>query len=161
MKIAPKRNRSDSAAAAVRAVQAVALGPLQPPDHVCLRAGDLPYWNSIMTARARDTWTLVDLVQAGNMARAQADIERLQQELDAEGYIFMGKINPLAALIETLTKRVIALSRCLHVHAEATVGESRNGKKTLANERNAAAMDDDDLIPTLRVIENVQCFVAL
>jgi hypothetical protein len=49
----------------------------------------------------------------------------------------------------------------LHVHAEATVGESRNGKKTLANERNAAAMDDDDLIPTLRVIENVQCFVAL
>ena len=63
-----------------------------------------------------------------------------------------GKINPLASLIETLTKRTIALARCLHVHAEATVGESRDGKKALANERSAAAMDDDDLIPTLRSV---------
>ena len=152
MKTASKRNRSDSASAAVRAVQAVSLGPLPPPAHVCLRDGDLPYWNCIVTARARDTWTQVDLIQAGNMARAQADIERLQQQLDSEGYTFEGKANPLASLIETLTKRTIALARCLHVHAEATVGESRDGKKALANERSAAAMDDDDLIPTLRSV---------
>jgi hypothetical protein len=153
MKTASKRNRSDSASAAVRAVQAVSLGPLPPPAHVCLRDGDLPYWNCIVTARARDTWTQIDLTIAANMARSQADIERLQKELDAQGYITPeGKINPLASLIETLTKRTIALARCLHVHAEATVGESRDGKKALANERSAAAMDDDDLIPTLRSV---------
>jgi hypothetical protein len=151
MKVTPKRNRSDSISAAVRAAQAVALGPLPPPDHVCLRPGDLPYWDSIMTARARDTWTGVDLVQAGNMARAQADIERLQQQLDTEGYTFEGKINPLAQLIETLTKRTVSLSRILHVHAIATTGKSDSAGKALANERDAAA-DFDDLIPTLRAV---------
>jgi hypothetical protein len=160
MKTTPKRNRSDSASAAIRAVQAVALGPLKPPKHVCLRDGDLPYWNCIVTARARDTWTQIDLTTAANLARAQADIERLQKELDAEGYVTGGKANPLAALIETLTKRSIALSRCLHVHAEATVGESRDGKKALTNERTAAATENGDLIPTLRVIEHVNCFAV-
>ena len=43
MKLTPKRVRSDSAAAAVAAVQAVALGPLPPPKHVKLRRGDRPF----------------------------------------------------------------------------------------------------------------------
>jgi len=40
----------------------------------------------------------------------------------------------------------------LHVHAQATVGRSADGIKALANERAAAAEDDNDLIPTLRVV---------
>jgi len=149
MKATPRRNRSDSISSAIRAAQAVALGPLPPPEHVALRDGDLPYWTAIMTARARDTWTAVDLVQAGNMARSQADIERLQKELDAQGYIVGEKINPLAVLIETLTKRVVSLARALHVHAVATVGASEDAGKALANERKAAA-PGSDLIPTLK-----------
>jgi hypothetical protein len=149
MKTTPKRNRSDSASAAVRAAQAVALGPLKPPAHVTLRAGDKPFWNGIVTSRARDTWTPTDLVTAANLARTQADIERLQKVIDLNGYIMDdGKINPAAVLVETLTKRVVSLSRALHVHAVATVGESKDGIKALANERNAAA-EMDDLILTL------------
>lgn len=152
MKIAPKRNRSDSTAAAIRAAQAVALGPLPPPDHVCLRDGDLPYWNCIVTARARDTWTQIDLTTAANLARATADIERLQKELDAQGYITPdGKINPLAILIETLTKRVVSLTRVLLVHGIATTGRSQDVGKALANERKAAA-PGHDLIPTLKAV---------
>ncbi|MDP2367566.1 TerS protein [Rhodoferax sp.] len=102
-----------------------------------------------MTSRARDTWTAIDLCTAGNLARSQADIERLQQVVDQNGYIMEdGKLNPAAVLVETLTKRTVSLARALHVHAVATVGESKDGRKALANERNAA-QDDDDLIPTL------------
>ena len=146
-----KRRRSDSAAAAVVAAQSAALGPLDPPAHVTLRDGDRPFWNSIMLARARDTWTAIDLTTAATLARCQADIEKLQSDLDAAGYLVEGKANPLCAVIETLTRRAVALSRCLHVHAEATVGRSADAAKALANER-AAETEDDDLIPTLRVV---------
>lgn len=151
MKVTPKRRRSDSAAAAVAAAQAVALGPVEPPKHVKLRRGDRPFWNAIVTARARDTWTDTDLATAANLARTQADIEKLQAQLDAEGYVLDGKENPLSKIIETLSRRAVALSRVLHVHAEATVGKSEDAAKALANERQAAA-EDDDLIPTLRVV---------
>ena len=153
MKSTPRRNRSDSASAAIRAAQAVALGPLDPPAHVALRSGDRPFWDAIVTARARDTWTAIDLTTAANLARSQADIERLQTDLDASGYMLPdGKQNPIAALVETLTRRTVALSRALHVHAEATQGRARDAGKALANERNAA-QDDDDLIPTLRAVK--------
>lgn len=152
MKATPRRNRSDSASAAIRAAQAVALGPLDPPAHVALREGDRPFWNAIVTSRARDTWTLIDLCTAGNLARTQADVERLQADLDKQGYMVADKPNPLAALVETLTRRTVALSRALHVHAEATQGRARDAGKALANERNAAA-EDDDLIPTLRAVK--------
>jgi len=133
-------------------VQAVALGPLPPPKHVALRDGDRPFWDGIMKSRARDTWTEIDLCTAANLARTQADIERLQKELDATGYVLGDKINPLATLVETLSKRVVSLARALHVHAVATVGESQDGRKALANERTAAATEDDDLIPTLKAV---------
>ncbi len=149
MKATPRRNRSDSTAAAIRAVQAVALGPLQPPDHVSLRDGDLPFWNCIVTARARDTWTAIDLTTAANLARTQADIERLQKQLDTEGYMLGDKVNPLALMVETLTKRTVSLARALHVHAFATVGRAFDSGKALANERKAAA-PASDLIPMLK-----------
>ncbi|VTU29721.1 hypothetical protein H6CHR_03251 [Variovorax sp. PBL-H6] len=104
-----------------------------------------------MTARARDTWTQTDLATAANLARAQADIETLQAQLDAAGYLIEGKANPLAAMVETLSRRAVALSRVLHVHAQATVGRSEDAAKALDNERKAAA-DHDPLIPTLRVV---------
>lgn len=153
MKVTPKRNRSDSASAAVRAAQAVALGPIDPPKHVTLRKSDRPFWDAIVTSRARDTWTASDLCTAANLARSQNDIEFLQKILNDNGYVMEGgKLNPAANLVETLTKRVVSLARCLHVHAAATVGRSADGIKALANEKSAAT-EDDDLIPTLRATQ--------
>lgn len=152
MKLAPRRRRSDSAAAAVVAAQAAALGYLDPPAHVALREGDRPFWNAVVKARARDTWNDTDLTTAANLARTQADIENLQAKLDAEGYVVDDKINPKAKLVEILSRRAVALSRVLHVHAEATQGRSRDAGNALANERQAEA-DHDDLIPTLRAVK--------
>lgn len=147
-----RRKRSDSAAAAIVAAQNAALGPLDPPGHVTLRNGDRPFWDAIIKSRARDTWTDSDLTTAATMARAQADIEALQAAIDTEGYVVDSKINPKAMMLETLSKRVVALSRVLHVHAEAVIGRSRDAANALRNEREAAAQDHDDLIPTLRVV---------
>lgn len=158
MKVTPRRRRSDSAAAAVAASQAAALGPLPPPEHITLRACDRPFWDAIVQARARDTWTEPDLILAGQMARAQADIERLNSDIERIGPIITAAngqpiISAEVKLQELLTRRVMALARMLHVHAEATVGESRDGAKSLANERQARAdHDDDDLIPRLRSV---------
>ena len=76
MKVVAKRRRSDSASAAVAAAQAAALGPLSPPQHIALRDDAKPYWIAIMQARARDTWTEIDLISAVALAHAQATVGR-------------------------------------------------------------------------------------
>ena len=116
------------------------------------RLGERAFWDSIMLARVRDTWTQIDLTTAANLARCQADIEKLQADLDAAGYLVEGKANPLCAILDTLTRRAVALSRALHVHAEATVGKSQDAAKGLKVEAAARVYDDDDLIPGLRVV---------
>lgn len=152
MKTTPRRPRSDSAKAAVQAAQNAALGPLEPPQYVTLREQDKPHWQAIMKARARHTWDEADLVTAATMARAQADILTLQAQIDIEGYVIDGKINPAAQMLETLSKRVVSLSRILHTHAEAKLGRARDNGKTLALERDAE-QDDDGLIPRLRAVQ--------
>lgn len=151
-----KRSRSDSSTAAVAAMQAAAAGPLKPPSFVNIRKADKPFWDSIVRARTRESWTDSDLVMAGNLARCLSDIERLQQEIDFEGDVIMNDrktqvINPKHSLLETLSRRAVALSRTLQVHAQATQGESRDqGKKATKQseaEKVLAQQDDDDLIP--------------
>jgi len=156
-----KRTRSDSTTAAVNAAQAVAKGPVEPPDYVSLRDCDRPFWEAIVCARARDTWTEVDLVKAANLARCQSDIERISQELQDEGDTVTNErgtvvVNAKHALLETLTRREIAISRAIHVHAEATVGKSEDAAKKLATEKKAkesAKAADGGLIPGLRAVK--------
>lgn len=152
-----KRTRSDSAAAAIAAAQ-VAGKPIDPPEHVKLRAGDRPFWDSIVSARARETWNNADLENCANLARCKADIERLQDEIASEGDIIVNDrgtqiINPKHTLLETLSRRAVALSRMLHVHAEATVGESRDAGKALATEKDAKEAEIDSLIPRLHAVK--------
>ena len=134
-----KRTRIDSNAAQARMVQAKVP---EPPDHVNLREGDRPFWDSIVRARDYESWTAADLEQAANLARCKADIERLQVEIDIEGDVLENKrgtpvVNPKHTLLETLSRRSVALSRMLHVHAEATVGESRHQAKRSSMQREA------------------------
>ena len=106
-----------------------------------------------MRARARHTWDDADLVTAATLARAQADIQMLQQQIDRDGYIIEGKANPAAQMLETLSKRVTSLSRLLHTHAEAKLGRARDNGKTWAQEQAAGQADDDDLIPRLVAVK--------
>lgn len=149
MKLTPRRKRSDSAAAAVAATQAAALGPLDPPEHVTLQPGDRPFWDAIVQARPRDTWTGADLAMAANLARCQADIEQLQARLDADGLLIGDKAHPALEMLEKMTRRALALGRAIAVNTVATVGRSANIANAAALEREARAEKDDDLIPTV------------
>lgn len=131
---------------------------IMPPDQCTLRAGDWPFWIAITEVRAADSWNDVDLAKAANLARCQADIERLSAELEEEGDTVENArgtmvMNPKHSLLEILSRREVALSRVLHVHAEATVGRARdsgNKSKAQRDKREAiAVLKSDGLIPGL------------
>lgn len=151
----PRKQRIDTITGESALMRAAAKGVIQPPAHVHLRECDQPFWVSIVRARANSAWTDPDLEIAANLARCKADIERLQVEITAEGDVIENArgtpiVNPKHQLLETLSRRAVALSRMLHVHAEATQGEAREQPKRKAAEEAAAAalagVADDPLI---------------
>lgn len=153
MKMTPRRPRSDSAKAAVAAAQSVALGPRLPPSHLKMRECDKPFWFDIMTARPRDTWTDADLILAGQLSRTYADIEHLQAAIDEFGMIYDGKPNPCCTLLDTMTKRAMALARQLMINTVSTVGRQPDIAKGAALERAAREDHDDELIPGMDSIQ--------
>ena len=147
-----KKQRRDTAAGAL-ATMAGALGVIEPPEHVNVPEGARPFWKSITSARAADRWNDADLESAGELARTKYNIERLNLEIDGEGDTILNQkgtmiVNPKHNLLETLTRRMVALSRMLQVHAEATQGKS--GKQVKANQAQSDAAKQidgfDDLI---------------
>ena len=151
MKTTPRRQRSDSAKAAVSAAQAAALGPLPPPAFVRLREADRPIWEAIVTARARDTWTDADLMLAGQLARAYGDIAQLEEAIDDQGLILGDQINPAATLLDKVSRRALAIARQLKIDTISTVGKAQDIHKGAALERDArqGTDDDDGLIPRM------------
>ena len=149
-----KRQRVDTAQGAVNAMESAATEIL-PPAHCRLRPRDMPFWRSIVKARDAKLWTDADLENAANLARAKSDIEKIQAELDVEGDVIRNQrgtpiVNPKHQLLETLSRKCLALSRMLHVHAEATSGKARDEKPKNKATKDAQAilsdLEDDDLI---------------
>lgn len=144
-----KKSRSDSRQKKTE-LMAQAINGIKPPAHLNLRPRDLPFWAAIIDARA--TWTDVDLSHAANLARCQSDIEFLQNEISEQGNTLKNErgtevSNPRHVLLETLTRRSVALSRMLQVHAGATVGEaklSRGKNEQKAKSLNAAKKINKD-----------------
>lgn len=147
-----RKTRSDSTTAAVEAIQAAG-SVIQPPAYIALRECDRPFWDSLTACKPADRWSESDLVDAASLARCKADIERIQREIDAEGDILDGKLNPRHALLETLTRRSMALARTLQIHSRARNGESRNQQaafKTSEHARGALRLvGSENLIPHL------------
>ena len=152
MKSTARRPRSDSIASAIQTAQNAAQGPIEPPECITLREQDKPFWTRIIESKARSTWTPADLVSAAHLARAMADMETLQAQLDVEGYVLADKINPAAKALEMLSKRVVMIARAIQVHALATVGDARDAGKSAAAEREAREQEDDPLLPKLYVL---------
>src|SRR5690606_25220305 len=129
---------------------------IAPPEHVQLRDIDMPFWYALVRARVKDSWNTVDLQHAANLARCQADIERIQQEILEEGDTLTNDrgtvvLNPKHSLLETLSRRSIALSKHIQVQAVATVGESdkQRGKNSAAAKGRKTAektKEADDLL---------------
>lgn len=139
MKHTPKRQRSDSASYAARAHQNAAQAPLEPPGYVYLTDEHRPFWNAIVSSRARDTWNDSDLVTAATLARVQCELQKLAVDTDD-----FAKLSRLA----------MGLGRAVAVHPTATVGRAADmvAANTIERQARAELDDDDELLPRLRAV---------
>lgn len=149
-----KRQRSDSVTGAINSM-AGASKEIEVPEWVSVPDNALKFWRSITRARAADRWNDSDLENAAELARTKASIERLNIEIVAEGDIITNDrgtpiVNPKHSLLETLTRRMVALSRMLQIHAEATQGKARDqvksNKAQQEADRTLQKNEDDELI---------------
>lgn len=142
--------RSDSLRGAKFAMDAALAGTLHPPAHVKLTKHELPFWKSIINNRSHQLWTASDLEIAAHLARAKCSIETLEREVAKEKVIMKSKTgrvfkNPKLDHIETLSRRVASLSRLLQVQARTVIGNPRDTKNKLDEERRIT-----DAMPSLR-----------
>lgn len=154
--------RAKTVAGAVEAFQNAYLDDIQPPVSVKLRPIDQPIWSAIVRARARDEWSDIDLHHAANLTRCLADIERISTELVKDGDTLTNDrgtrtVNPKHAILETLSRRGVALTRLLHLHAQALMPDARKQVPARQAEQKARAAraalekggdDMDDLLAT-------------
>lgn len=152
--MATKRPRSDSAAAAIKAMANAAKAEIQPPPYVVLTESAKPYWVGIMGARARDEWIEVDLVVASQLAQCQADMAEEDEALRIEGRVIKNDkgtpvMNPRAAVMENLARREMALMRTLRMGGRVA-GDSRDEAGSRKVERQSkklrAELEEDDLL---------------
>lgn len=149
-----KRNRSDSAASAVKAMLNAALPDLEIPAHVTLSPEALKFWPGITRARAREEWRDVDLVVAAQLAECQAMIELESASLRVEGTIQTNdrgtKVeNPRNRVIQNLAQREMALMRTLLMGGKAAADPRSfaGARKTEAAARRAREeIEDDELL---------------
>ena len=120
-----RQTRSDSAEVAIQAAQNAAAGPLEPPAHVTLPDEARPFWEALMRNRPRHKWNEADLGNAAILAMSQMQVHQLIGDVDQ------------VATVDKLTRRIVSLSRLLHVHPEATEGRAREQGNALAIERQA------------------------
>lgn len=144
-------NRSDSSSTQTDILRE-ALMEIVPP--VSLEKKELSFWNKIV--KARHTWSDIDLVHAANLARTLCSIEEETFFLKIEGSVVENLkgtrvMNPRHTVLEQLSRRSVAISTKLHVHAAATLGDPKDNRKKndKKNEMlNVVNDDDDGLIAT-------------
>lgn len=149
-----RKKRSDSADAAINAMLNAAKPLPDVPAHVRLRDQDLPFWDNIVRARARDEWSDADLIVGAQLARCMADIEAESIKLDSEGSVIENQrgtpvMNPRHAVLEQLARREMALMRSLQMTGSAK-GDKRDVEKSRQLQRQAekarAEVAEDDLL---------------
>lgn len=152
--MATKRNRSDSAASAVKAMVNAAKDAIKVPVHVHLRDGDQVFWDGVVRARARDEWTETDLVVAAQLARCLHDIEKEQSLMDGEGTVIMNDkgtlvVNPRVSVLEQFARREMALMRTLRMGGRIA-GAARDEAPARKIERQSRKLreelEDDELL---------------
>jgi hypothetical protein len=146
----PRKQRIDSAAAAVKVMQG-ATRQIQPPSHVPLDACDWPFFESVIEEFARAEWTEHAIEIAAMLARTMANLEAEQRALRTEGFTSMTErgtpvVNPRAAIVKGLASDVLSFRRSLALHARArNGGDNRNAgtRKEQAKAIESGVLGDD------------------
>lgn len=133
-----RRQRVDSATAAVRIMGGAVADELQPPSHISVPKGAMPFWRAIIRARPRDEWEAAPALinAAANLAWTQWQIDRMRRTMDgdmrpSEG-VAMAQIGSSLLKMQRLEMGYL---RVLQQHGRAVEGESRDVSKRRAAER--------------------------
>lgn len=116
-----RKNRSDSAASAVKVFQ-TAENDIQLPEGVELRSDEeLVIWKQFTRARAKEAWRDFDLVLLAKSVRIESDIRKYQEMLDQSGAIIENQRgtpieNPLFRVIDTLQRQQLAIIRSMSLN---------------------------------------------
>lgn len=132
-----------------------AVKKIKPPKSSNLSKQDMIYWEAIVSNRHE--WNDLDLFLAANLAKTLRLIDEETLLIEGEGTVILGGknmttpvVNPHHTVLESLTRRSILLTTKLQVHAQATMGESREQKSRNGKKKDAIEafddLDDDDLI---------------
>ena len=80
----PRKQRIDSATAAVKVMQSAVSDELLPPDHPNLHPGALPFWRAIIRGRAREEWegTPALMATAASLAWTQWQVSQLRAVIE-------------------------------------------------------------------------------
>lgn len=149
----PRRQRSDSTAAAVEmAAAAVLQTPLHPPSNVPLDPEDMPFFASVLVEFPRSEWTAHQLELAAMLARTMADLEREQRLLREEGAVARTDrgtpvCNPRKIVVQMHAASILSFRRSLALNARAQgdprdLAASRKATKAVEREMDDAAEDD-------------------
>lgn len=144
---AKKRTRSDSTAAAIKAMDNAVKNTIEPPAYAGLSTKARPFWDSNIKSKALDSWTDSDLIECADLSNNQLRILELRNELASETKKVGEERNPneikrIDKQITDLGRLVAAQKRNLQIHSHATNGESRDQQNRNKNEQNARAYID-------------------
>lgn len=147
-----RKQRIDSATAAVKAMQGAVSGELMPPKHAGLNPAALPFWREIVRGRAREEWegTPALMATAASLAWTQWQVSQLRAQIENDP-------EPNAKMVQRvsdLQRLEMGYLRVLQQHGRAAQGEARDIKKRREVAAGIVADNplDDDLIasPTMQ-----------
>ena len=148
--MARKGTRSDSAAGAVAAFEG-ANKDFVPPKP--LNDQEMVHWLSITRARARETWTSIDLTRACNLAKLFYYIDQSNEDIAQKGMTLINEKgtpvnNPAFTRLEVLSRLASSEATKLQVAASATVGKAEDAvaKNKKQKEAHQAMTDLNSLI---------------
>lgn len=144
-----RKQRIDSASAAVTAMVGAAAGELDPPEHISVPEKALPFWRAIIRARAREDWLAAPSLMnaAANLAWTQWQIDNARRQIDGGSPIDEGTTAAqLGSMLLKMQRLEMGYLRVLQQHGRGVGGESRavsrrtNGEHELLDDN---PMDDD------------------
>jgi hypothetical protein len=122
-----RKQRIDSATAAVAVMQGAVSSELQPPAHANLNEAALPFWREIVRGRAREEWegTPALMATAASLAWTQWQVSKLRGEIEDD-------VLPDAKAVQRvsdLQRLEMGYLRVLQQHGRAAQGEARDVTK--------------------------------
>lgn len=123
----PRKQRIDSATAAVKVMQGALTDELMPPAHVGLNDAALPFWRAIVHGRAREEWEATPslLATAASLAWTQWQASELRAAIE------LAETPDAKAVqrVSDLQRLEMGYLRVLQQHGRAAQGEARDVKK--------------------------------